>query len=595
VVVLCTPSPVDPADRPGVETVLVEIPASGFLTRSEAAARAVASIARPGDRVEVQDFEGLGFWMLAHRAELGLEGTPLTIRFHGPYDLLAGAMDTPPGDWGVPRAMEHGAFEMADAVLVPAPGHAAVLRERYGVPGERLALAPPPVPDLAGRLEPGGRRLEVAAVGRLGEMKGSQDLVRAAVSLREEGVDLRVRFIGDDGWSTTSAAPMSEWLTSLIPERHRDGDPVGRPGPPTSCLPARHSTGDRVVVPSRFESFCLAAHEARRLGLPVVVPDLAAFRGIFSEETGALVYDGTVEGLAGRLRRLGEQPGPGSPPGREPRPRPRRSLGSLPDDPEPRHPRAQAGLATAAVKRVEAATAREAATPAGGALLRRAFRYLPAPVARAAARLAPRSLKDRVRGVASWPQEQARRAREARLKQVEDRIAAGGFPEVDDPDVTVVIPVYDQGRFLPEALASVYEQTHPSWEIVVVDDGSTDPETVALLDSLARPRLGWSARRTGGCPGARNAGMAVARGRYLVPLDADDELHPEFLSRLLPALDADPEAAFAHCHARLFGDVDAVWVTRPFNPYWQLLGNGVVGCVVLRADAWRRWAATTRR
>jgi len=137
-----------------------------------------------------------------------------------------------------------------------------------------------------------------------------------------------------------------------------------------------------------------------------------------------------------------------------------------------------------------------------------------------------------------------------------------------------------------ETLASVYEQTHPSWEIIVVDDGSSDPETVRFLDSLDRPRLRLIRQSNMGLPGARNTGMRLARGDHLLPLDSDDGLEPEFMTKLLLALESAPTAGYAHCLARLHGDIDAVWVPRPFNPYWQLMGNGIVGCVLLRAIAW---------
>jgi GT2 family glycosyltransferase len=207
-------------------------------------------------------------------------------------------------------------------------------------------------------------------------------------------------------------------------------------------------------------------------------------------------------------------------------------------------------------------------------------------VARVAARLAPQGVKDRLREHASYPEEQERRARDNRLREVESRIAAGEFPELDSPDVTVVIPVHDNADFLEDALASVYEQTHGSWEIVVVDDGSSDPGVVSLLDSLDRPRLQVHRQANTGLPGARNAGMKLGRGQFLVPLDSDDELGPYFMAKLLAHLRQDAEAGFAHCLARLHGDIDAVWIPRPFNPYWQLFENAVVGCVMMRAAAW---------
>ena len=91
-----------------------------------------------------------------------------------------------------------------------------------------------------------------------------------------------------------------------------------------------------------------------------------------------------------------------------------------------------------------------------------------------------------------------------------------------------------------------------------------------------------------GLSGARNAGMQLAQGRFLVPLDADDEIAPEFLEVLHSALEGRPDAAYAHCWSELYGDEEATWVARPFNPYQLALSNSVVGCVLLRAEAWKQ-------
>jgi glycosyltransferase involved in cell wall biosynthesis/GT2 family glycosyltransferase len=581
-VLLATPDPVEVMERDGVEVEVALIPAADFLERSKETAAALARVARPGDRVEVQDFEGLGYAMLLDRASHGLAQTPITVRFHGPYDLLREAMESVPDDWWRPAAMERGVFRMADQVLIPVEGHRGDLVNRFRVDADRIVVSPPPIPPVEGAWSGSAGAPVFVALGRLGEMKGSQDLVRAAVSLLEAGVDLQVRFVGADGWSPTAGAPMTEWLQSMVPERHRSA--FSYPG----SLAREHISdllhdATAVVVASRFESFCLAAHEARRLGLPVIVPDLPAFRGLFDESTGALVYDRTVEGLAGAMGRLAEDEGLAARLAKRPVPQPGDTWAAYRSDPEPRHPRAQAGLATEASKEVEGSAP---PTSKPSPTLRTVYRYLPGPVARVAARLAPQGVKDRLRRRASWPEEQERKERDNRLRDIARRIAAGDFPEPGSPDVTVVIPVHDNADFLEEALASVYEQTHQSWEIVVVDDGSTDPAVVSFLDSLDRPRLRLHRQENRGLPAARNAGMKLARGEFLVPLDSDDELAPEYMARLLEALRRDPRAGFAHCLARLHGDIEAIWIPRPFNPYWQLLENAVIGCVLMRAAAW---------
>jgi hypothetical protein len=72
----------------------------------------------------------------------------------------------------------------------------------------------------------------------------------------------------------------------------------------------------------------------------------------------------------------------------------------------------------------------------------------------------------------------------------------------------------------------------------------------------------------------------------VVTLDADDELAPQYVEKLVGVLDKDETKAFAHCWARIFGDFQAIWATRPFNRYQLLLSNSVVGCVMLRKTAW---------
>ncbi len=557
-----------------------------FLARSREAAKALAEVVAGGgaDVVEVQDFDGLGFWALTRRAELGLERVPIAVRLHGPVDLMVEATGIETPELGPVAVMERAVFAAADAVVVPSPAVGTLVAARYDLDPDRVLVGEPIVPGVA----PAGWRPasppELAYYGRLAEVKGAHDFVAAAVDVLGRRPDWRFRLVGPDGWSATAHRPMREWLTASIPAGLRSSfdfaGPVDRDEAPRVL-----ATATAVAIPSRFESFGLAAHEVRAMGLPLVVPDLAAFADYWSEATGALVYDGSVEGLAAALLRVGEDRALADRLAAAPLPRYGDPLAPYRTPPPPRHPRAQAGLATAAVQQVEAALAPPRLSAVSRAA-RAVLRALPAPAARLAVRVLPQRLKDRFRDLASWPAEAARRAREQRLAELRRRAAAGGFPELEAPEVTVVVACFNQGEFLDDALASVFAQTFGSFEIVVVDDGSTDPATVAAVDALDWPRTRVIRQENRGLPGARNAGIGAARGRYVVPLDADDELAPGFLAALHAALSADPEAAYAHCWAELFGDVAAVWATRPFNPYQLLVSNSVLGCVLLRRAAW---------
>src|SRR5918998_6058271 len=113
--------------------------------------------------------------------------------------------------------------------------------------------------------------------------------------------------------------------------------------------------------------------------------------------------------------------------------------------------------------------------------------------------------------------------------------------------VSVVIPCYNQAHFLGEAIESVLAQSYPNFEIIVVDDGSTD-DTSEVAGSYPKVRL--VRQENQGLSGARNAGLARSEGEYVVFLDADDRLLPEALETGLEYLDAHPECAFVHGHYR---------------------------------------------
>lgn len=104
------------------------------------------------------------------------------------------------------------------------------------------------------------------------------------------------------------------------------------------------------------------------------------------------------------------------------------------------------------------------------------------------------------------------------------------------PAVSVVIATHDRAAWLAEAVASVRAQTFSDWELIVVDDGSTDG-TGAFLAALDEPRLRVLRREHSGNPArVRNAGLAMARGTHVALLDDDDRWAPDKLASQLPAL-----------------------------------------------------------
>jgi glycosyltransferase involved in cell wall biosynthesis len=159
------------------------------------------------------------------------------------------------------------------------------------------------------------------------------------------------------------------------------------------------------------------------------------------------------------------------------------------------------------------------------------------------------------------------------------------------PKVSVIVPCHDLGAFLDEAVASVHAQTMQDFEVVIVNDGSSDPATLAALERLdggARPRTSVSRIPRGGVTRARNHGAARARGEYLMFLDADDRLRPTCLAETAARLDAEPALAFVSFWVHLFGDEE--WDWRPEScELAALLGECTVATAALvRREAFER-------
>jgi glycosyltransferase involved in cell wall biosynthesis len=119
------------------------------------------------------------------------------------------------------------------------------------------------------------------------------------------------------------------------------------------------------------------------------------------------------------------------------------------------------------------------------------------------------------------------------------------------PLVSIVIPCYNQGRYLHQAIESARRQSYPNVEVLVVDDGSTD-DTVAV--AAVHPAVIYRRQENAGTAVARNHGLRDSRGEYVVFLDADDRLLPDAVARGVDYLAAHPDAAFVTGHVRLIDE-----------------------------------------
>ncbi len=121
-----------------------------------------------------------------------------------------------------------------------------------------------------------------------------------------------------------------------------------------------------------------------------------------------------------------------------------------------------------------------------------------------------------------------------------------------DPLVSVIIPCYNQGRFLAEAIESALGQTYPHVEVIVVNDGSTD-ETAEVAARYAG-RIRYIEQENGGRCAARNRGLAEAKGDRVLFLDADDWLLPQALATLANGLADNERSEVVYCGWRMVAE-----------------------------------------
>lgn len=121
------------------------------------------------------------------------------------------------------------------------------------------------------------------------------------------------------------------------------------------------------------------------------------------------------------------------------------------------------------------------------------------------------------------------------------------------PEISILMPIRNEERYLPAALDSLYRQTHTAWELVAVDDGSSDRTAAILAESARRDRrVKVISRKGGGLVAALNAGLEACRAPLLARLDGDDICHPRRLERQAAYLNASPDTGLVACNFRHF-------------------------------------------
>ena len=163
------------------------------------------------------------------------------------------------------------------------------------------------------------------------------------------------------------------------------------------------------------------------------------------------------------------------------------------------------------------------------------------------------------------------------------------------PKISVIIPCYNHGKFLNEAIDSVLAQTYQDFEIIVVNDGSTDPETIRIFNNYNKPKTKVINIENQGPSCARNTGISQAKGEYIFTLDADDKIERTYFEKGVKILDSDPEVGLVFSDYKFFGRFTALARLKFSFPEYLVITNCAIGlaCFFKKSD-WKKLEGSTQ-
>lgn len=152
--------------------------------------------------------------------------------------------------------------------------------------------------------------------------------------------------------------------------------------------------------------------------------------------------------------------------------------------------------------------------------------------------------------------------------------------------VSVISACYNHGEFVEEMVQSVFNQTLPVYEIIIVDDGS-DKRTREILSILRDARVRVILQNNKGPAQARNLAISHANGDIIMNLDADDKVAPTFIERCVEQFQLHPEAGIIYSDVHFFGERSGLFDLPPFSLRSMLEGNCIVADACFRKQDWK--------
>jgi glycosyltransferase involved in cell wall biosynthesis len=158
---------------------------------------------------------------------------------------------------------------------------------------------------------------------------------------------------------------------------------------------------------------------------------------------------------------------------------------------------------------------------------------------------------------------------------------------IGEGKVSIVIPCYNQGAMLREALASIEQVRNANLlEVIVVDDGSSEAETAKILSEAREAGYSVVSQPNRGPSAARNTGIRLAKGEFILPLDSDNRLRDVYLDEGVSVLRKNPRVGVVYADAEYFGERCGRWYVSDFNLLSLIRMNFIDACALYRRKLW---------
>jgi len=151
------------------------------------------------------------------------------------------------------------------------------------------------------------------------------------------------------------------------------------------------------------------------------------------------------------------------------------------------------------------------------------------------------------------------------------------------PVISIIIPCFNQGNYLEEAIGSIVQVKDKNiYQIIIVNDGSTDAPTLLKLKELTDKGYLVIHQDNKGLGAARNAGIKASSGKYILPLDCDNKIRPEYLTYSIFTLENEQGVDVVYSDGEYFGERTGTFKSREFNLQILMVENYIDACGVFR-------------